>query len=804
MKHKLLYTLVALMTLAVTSCKDDDLSGVSSANELDRMPRAAFCHKETTGESGSETDCHLVTEEVNTIYLSWFKINGAAGYQIRYAANKSSLIGNADVWESDRIRDIYVGSGVMDVLSDDIKSKAKIITTINSRNDFEQMKDEDEYVIIPLDINEIELFHLSYSQTYNFAIKTLSPRGREHDSEWYGYGDSQHWAERLEIQTGDRVAPEVVSYVSKSDESITFFVNLNVADVEYGVDSSDILMYDTNFEKNGDGTMYVADMVKVYPQSSATTSKAIDNKWIEGVPLSQLNVVNGMAEITVDGLDKNTMYVVKVLNSHIEYECDAAYLEISIRTSGPVGDAILIEHATWANDTNLVAHEYQACRIDGILSDFMDNTDYPEGQVFYLEGGKLYYIGASFSLYKGFTLETDPADISAGKGRAKVYMGGLVSSKGNRDIGTVGQLVLGRAKVDGDADSPLLVDKIIFNNLDIQAPQAVNYGASIEGKGSLTGNYFLNMLSTGMGINFDALEIRNCTFQGLIRGFFRLQGTKTKRFNRVCVDNCVFYNCGYYAATGASYSMFAGDGASPKSNPWVDFQFTNNTIYDSPWQNIFLPDNNTDLAYGANIQWNVRIENNTFINFNTRASGRYMVNARYIPSGSYLSFKNNLIVLAKDARDIRNINNQWGDIRQIQGDGIVTFDVEENYSVGCEDSHLKTDGIWTGQAISANKNSIGALWDASPGLVQGDPEFLAVKVGSVALLSTELFKSPNPPYYQHDPNVYTSKDHIAPDNIWDALTISPSGRCTNDHEIIVKKIGAPRWYSTDPENYTIN
>lgn len=426
----------------------------------------------------------------------------------------------------------------------------------------------------------------------------------------------------------------------------------------------------------------------------------------------------------------------------------------------------------------------------------MDDNTYPEGQVFYLSGDSTYYFATSVSLYKGFTLETYPEDVARGK-RAKVLMGGLESKQGNRDVATVGQLVLGRAKNQGEADAPLNIDKICFRNLDIDAPASINYGEMIEGKGTLTGNYFLNMLSNGMGIRFNEFEIRNCTFQGLVRGFFRLQGAKTKIFNKMVVDNCVFYNCGYYSSNGNSYSMFCGDGASAKSNPWNDFRFMNNTIYDSPWVHMFLFDNNKNLDYA--IRWNVRIENNTFVNFNTCASGRYVINSQYFPAGSFLSFKNNLIVLAKDDRDIRPLNNQFGNLKNIKGD--ITWDVENNYSVGCQDKHLKNDGIWSSKPISDTGASIGKFWNATPGLLQGDASYLQTKVGDPALLATELFKAPNPPYYQFNPATPNGRDHAAPDNIWDALRIVPSGRCTSDHEIIVKKIGAPRWYSSDPEHY---
>lgn len=814
MKKKLLYMLTALMAVSATSCKDDEIGGNPSPADLERMPRTMFCTTETTGDD-NDTNVHCVTEELNTIYLSWFKITDAIGYQVRYAISTGVTSGLPEDWDKNRIRDIYIGKDVMQVVPQEVISDPKTqvfqsISDLDDLTDLRNVKDDTKFIIVCEDLNEFKLYNLEYSTDYRFAIKTLSPKGSERDSEWYGYGDGRHWAEYCGQGTEERYAyPTLASYVTKDKNSITLKINLNTDEAMKGVAAADIQSYKDNFQWNADSTQFIADIVRITPDVM-TPNAAIDQKWKDGVPVSSLNVQDGIAEFTVDGLDPNTVYIMNLVNSNIPVAVDSYYNTISLRTSGDPGKDILITH-TWEADTNLVAAEYKACRIDTILSHFMDDNTMAEGQVFQLEGGKIYYFATSVSMYKGFTLETRPEDVAAGK-RAIVYMGGLISKKGNRDISTVGQLVLGRSKRDGESDAPIVIESIKFNNLDIQAPAAVNYGASVEGKGSLSGNYFCNMLSNGMGVTFDSFEVHNCTFQGLIRGFLRVQGSKVKVFQNLIVDNCVFYNCGYYASNGNSYHMFAGDGGSAKTNVWNNFQFTNNTIYDSPWVGI-LCDNNKQLPWPESVKYNINISNNTFINTNTRAGGRYTLNLRYVPSGSTITYKNNLICLAKDDRDIRQLNNSWGDVRQIEGttNGVpmLTLDVENNYSTGCLDDHLKNDGIWTANAPSAGKNSLGALWTATPGLLQSGPEHelgnesLITRVGKVALLTTELFANPNPPYYAHDPAVNTARDHEAPADIWSALRISPSGRCPADHEILVKKIGAPRWYSADPKNFTI-
>lgn len=803
-----------MLAVTATSCKDDDIENPSPA-DLDRMPRTMFCTTESTGDD-NVTNVHCVEEDLNTIYLSWFKVKDAIGYQLRYAVSTGVTSGLASDWDNNRAREIYIGKNVKQVVPAEILSNpnTQVFESIQDKedySDFKNIKDEAEYIIVCEDINIFKLYNLEYSTDYRFAIRTLSPKGEEHHSEWYGYGDGRHWAEYCGQGTLERYAyPSLISAAGKDKTSITLNINLSATEACNGIDATDVQSYKENFEWNSDSTMFIADMIRITPDIMSQNA-SIDQKWKDGVSLESLGMKDGMLTVTVDGLDPNTIYIVNLINNNIPVAVDSYYNTVSIRTAGDPAEPILIKH-TWAADTNLVAGEYQACRIDTILTHYMDDNSVAEGQIFHLEGGKLYYIAQSISMYKGFTLETDPADIAAGKGRATVYMGGLISKKGNKDIGTVGQLVLGRSKRTGESDAPILIEKLAFNNLDIQAPAAVNYGGSMEG-GSLTGNYFCNMLSNGMGVTFDAFEITNCTFQGLIRGFIRTQGSKIKIFKKLRVDNCVFYNCGYYAANGNSYTMFASDGKSAKSNFFTDFQFTNNTIYDSPWVNI-INDNNANLAWGEDITYNINVSNNTFINFNTRASGRNIMAMRYLPSGSVITFKNNLICLAADDRDIRDLHNCWGDVRQINGttNGIpqLTLDVENNYSTGCRDEHLKDDGIWTANAMSANKNSLGAFWTATPGLLQSGADHslgaddLIVRVGKVALLSTELFANPNPPYFAHDPSVNTSKDHMGPVDIWNDLRISPSGRCPSDHEILVKKIGAPRWYSADPKNYVVD
>lgn len=252
------------------------------------------------------------------------------------------------------------------------------------------------------------------------------------------------------------------------------------------------------------------------------------------------------------------------------------------------------------------------------------------------------------------------------------------------------------------------------------------------------------------------------------------------------MDNNIFYNCGYYSSNGNSYSWFTGAG-QPNQNMFKDFSFTNNTIYDSPLANL-ITDNNKNVAWSDDVKWNIRIENNTFINFNTCSNGRLILNLRYIPGGSYISMQRNLFALAADENDSRPLYNSGADIRVISGSGEFRFDVKDNYSVGCREEHFKNDGIFTSGAFSATRNSFGAF----PSSNNGTAEDLVVKVGSTALRATDLFTNPNPPYTGFNASTPNPKDHAAPDNIFEALTYKLTPEVTA-HDIYTLGIGDQRW-----------
>lgn len=740
MKKKFLYALAALMVLPFASCKDDeDMGKIDASEDLERMPMTMFRMEENTNIKDDPYATKVITDSLNSVILTWFGVEGAAGYQIRYGLQAGLTSGEESDWND----------------------PTKII----------------EDVTFGPNVTSYQIDHLEYSTAYRFAIRVLSPKGEKYHSKWYGHGHGREWAEQCGLTTEERYpTPDILTLENKDYSTIRVSFNFDVENAGKHPWEATGGSWSDKFEiKDG---KFVAQKLIAKPSPSNPDAQ-IDSKWLD-YTLTTEDLERGWIEIT--GLDRNSFYLIDVKNENIPYEADAKYNTLAPRTKGDPGEPIYITHYCDPNDTIRGAAEFNACRLDTIITNFTNDNSLAEGQVFYLDGGKAYYFEGNQTLCKGFKLATNPEDVAAGK-RAKVYMGGI--GKEGESVRS-NNFMFGRQPLQGEADAPIFVESLIFEDIDFDCPLAKNYG-----EGSAQGNYFANMYSNGMGVTFESVEIRNCTFQRMIRGFVRVQGSKVKRFNKFIVEGNVFYNCGYYDNNGRGYAWVAGDGASAKSNIYRDMIWRNNTFYDSPRTCLFT-DNGKDLPWGDDVHYNITLENNTFINYSTRSKDRHIFDFKFIPGGSKIVAKKNLIVLAADDNDQRKLFQSGMSIQNVNGSGELTLDVADNYSVGCRDDHMKDDGIFTGQAFSAKKNAGGAYWDGIPGLLSGNFEDLIVKVGSKALKATDLFVNPNPRHVAHDPTKKHGDDHRAPDNIWDALKYKQTTDVTT-HEIYTKGIGDPRW-----------
>lgn len=707
--------LLLLSVAGITSCSDDDNEG--GMGEDGRMFMTQFRTIYTTQRPSSDpTLCH---SSENTIKLFWNGVKGCAGYQVRMSIAAVVSTGT-EAWET------AAAAGRL-------------------------MKD----TIIPdPDCLHLEIPDLQYSLPFRFAIRALSPDGVEaHHSKWYGYGNGQQWADWTEVSTADRFEPEVLTPGEITKNSIR--VNL-VPEVSLSIENPATDQDDAERRYEIQDGKFVFDKIKL--TASATNPDAVVPDEFKDYTVTAEDFARGYIDIT--GLSANSAYSINVENSKFSrvgyegYWNKILYTCALPRTAGEPGEPILIPWSCNPNDVSVDGDgvatvipgvaDYQACKLDTVIMNFNKDTKLAEGQVFYLEGGKNYYTYMNVELCKGFTLATNPDDLAAGKGRAHVFLGGI--HRGTDGVCTASNnFMFGRQPQDGEGGA-IYVQSIIFRDIDFDCPTA----DSFNGKNA-TGNYFANMYSNGMAVTFKSFEAYNCSFQHMIRGFIRVQGTKVKKFEKVVLDNCEMFNSGYYADKGG-YQWVAGDGKSPRSNIYNDFRVTNSTIYDSP-RGTFFTDNNKDLAWAPSIKYNITFDNNTIVNFSTRVRGQQIFSFKYLPSGSTIRCHKNLFVMARSADDTGRFYFAEGSlVKIINGDPQeITLDFADNYctNVGKNWTTITNgDDYWTSSAFSSKDMKAFYRGD--------DASELSLKLGNDGGLSPqELFIAPNPPHKKNN----TKHDH---------------------------------------------
>jgi len=715
MKKIFLYSLALLSALSFNACSDDDDNGAGTSSS-DRLFRPMFRCDNNTGKGDNDPyNCTVVN--TNDAQLYWYTVDDAVAYEIKWAV-QNYVANGEDAW-------IEAEQG--------LNGKSLAGDTV--------ITDPSQYYLL--------IENLDYQTDYRFAIRALHSYSTTDDSwktdpknsEWYGYGNGRQWADYLGIQTGVRY--EVPYIIQVSDITKTSMrVNLNRSTKGYTADQ--LKDFAENFTIIGD-SVFKVDYLTV--TASQSTPDAQENPTYVKYYITEEDWARGY--IDVDGLSENSVYNIDVWDADIAVKVDACYNSLMKRTKGDPGAPILVEHVAWQNDTTSDGSiynisSYNAMKLDDILNDYCSSNTLAENQVFYLEGGKAYYCSTNVSVYKGLTLQTNPDDVAQGK-RATLYLNGLY---------TVGaspascNFMLGRQPVAGEnASITLDIDSIRFVDLDVDCPQSLNYGHKEEGLGSATGNYFMNMYSNGMGINVTLLEWNNCTFQGLIRGFFRIQGSNDFYIQNLKMIDCVHYNCGFYDAKGGGYSyLFADHNGKPKSNILQNVEISGNVVYDSP-KGAFLTDNNRNLNWDESVRWNINIHHNTFVNFTSAgSSNQTWLNTRYLPGGSVVSVHDNIFIQTRDAADVnRDVQKLGGyDVRNIQGgdgSGTATFNIYNNWTTN--DDYLVKGQPFKTVAFNATKNAPGAFYNSigSDYFPYGQDE-LTVHVDE--LKATDLMVSPNP------------------------------------------------------------
>lgn len=696
MKKVFLYIMIALGSFSLSNCDNDEL--VLGKSELDADRELMTMFRVDNNTNKGDTDpyrCQVVN--INDVHLRWYGVDGCAGYEVKWGLQGNVSSGLAEDWENPAN---IVGSVVLG-------------------------PEELEYVVKDL----------QYATPYMFAIRTLSKRGEAYHSKWYGYGSGRQWSEYVGFTTEPRYdTPEVIVVSNITKE--TFRVNIDRSLANSG--SADLqAKYQNNFEiTNGN---FVMQKLIVAP-SPTNPDASCPDKW-RNYTLTEEDFNRGYVDI--DGLQTNCVYTVDVKNENVPVQWDAIYNTCVIRMDGIVGEPILIEHFADPNDTIKGAYDYKACRLDTIIDNYTANGDLAEGQIFYLEGGKTYYFAQNVSICKGFTLQTDPETLA--NGRAKVLMGGTYSMD-NGDCGNSMNFMFGRNPQVGELGG-INVKSVVFKDLDFDCPTAIYYNKYTKNG---TGNYFANMYSMGMAVSFQSFEIYDCTFQGQIRGFLRTQGPNRKTFERIQIENCIFYNSVDYQNSGGGYNWFHGDGALAKCNVFNDFIFRNNTIYDSP-HGSFITNNKDNFDWPVNIAYHFTIENNTFINFETQG-GAKIFDMRNVPSGTTIKFQKNLFIMTKDPSDKRSMKSQAIDLRKVNGSGVITYDFKDNYSTNVfytNEGEIRTNGSIFTSGFNASKNNAGYNFNIS------GTEELEMHLGDAqdpeGISPTELMRNPNPPNHDGSP-----------------------------------------------------
>lgn len=803
MKKLFLYTLALVATFATVSCSDDDDTGYSAS--ADRLARPIFRTNLTvTNGSNDPYLCKLVGgENGNSIQLYWSRIQGAKGYQLRASTNQSVATGTTENWD---------------------KPAYLVLDTI----------------LMGQDVDQILLKDLRFSATYRFSIRALANTDNlndSHNSEWFGIGDLRHWADYCAIQTGDRYeVPGIITgktNISKTGFTLMLDRSLKQNSRPTPYSSKKVEEFKEYFNTVTDESgneVWKVDYVVVEPSGSNPEAKVPAE--YQKIALAGKFDAEGLATVDVAGLDSNSVYNVYAYDEKIAKEKALVYaqynLDITVRTKGDPGKPIIIESVPqdtmhyWDGDLEKsLTLPIPATPIQPILEKFMRSNELAENQTYYLQGGKAYFVTSGLQIYKGVKLATNPDDLAAGKGRAKVYLyHNMILDTSGGSSPSPAFFMLGRTP-EG-SENPMVtidIDKFIIEEIDFAIPLVNNVADGTV----VTNSYFMNMYSSGMGAVVEGITVKDCSFQGLVGGFYRVQANYGVRIKNFLVDNVDFYNGGYYNAGGRRYNWFhANPEANPKINIWENFIMRNCTIYDNPLGYMFNHNKQQSVEWGDDIHYNITLENNTFVNFNTCGVGNSaFFNMRWIPGGSSFTLKRNLFVLTRQqGDDLREMVQAGCDIRTINGSETVTLDFEDNYStndylfgevVDEETGKVTKQGQIFSNTASAfdftGKNTFGSLrnnytvyWGSGKTEEQG-MEGLTVLVAPIS--AKDLMVQPNPPHIlSADPDHY---DHME-DGI-DGTTTNPDANIRQgyksgmvdlhfknfDNVLVQKQIGAPKW-----------
>ncbi|MBR1879843.1 MAG: hypothetical protein IJ804_03715 [Prevotella sp.] len=768
--------LLACSSLLMTGCKDDDDNMVDpDGNSSERLFMPIFRLQQNTGYKAEQDPygCgraslfdNCPSNHVNDIWLNWSEVEGASAYRIQGQVQGGK-------WEdTDLLLDTIIPAGQHSFLHED----------------------------------------LGYGVGYHYAIQAISPKGDAYNSKWYGKGDSGHQAEQSRdsnagssdanygaLNTGPRYEVPTVFWVTNVTET-GIRVNFNTE-----TDATDY----SEFIQNGgqvteDGTNWVFDQIKIEPSS--------DNADLDAIYYTVTDEDRARGYVDFEGLVSNATYIVDGVNNLVARVNDRTYNRTNIRMHGTVGEPIIIKaNQTPLDGDSLLIQAFvpelagTITRLDTVLINYMGDSNIAEGQVFYLEGGQTYYTQANVSITKGFTLETNPEDLAAGKGRATVLLGVGYTTEDKVAARTNNFMLSRNAQAANENGMMFNIDDVKFNEINFSVQKYFTYtdqtGSDGDATKTISANYFMNMYSQGLSFSLNALSVTNCTFSGMIRGFIRFQGPNLQVIGSMTVDNCVFHDCGNYDSNGRGYAWFAGPGNQRKSNFFQNMTFTNNTIIDCPRHSLI--GENGNLAWPNGTKWNINVSNNTFVNYSPRSSSNshgLVFEIRYAPAGTKVTCKNNLFVWTRKGNDDKRTLYMKGMMIEQRN---IEYDFADNYSTYIPETttHLasddpnttRVDGMFTGRPFSDTNYGVGYNGGE---LNVGGRDASRIKFGDningneddavgYQLKAEELFRNPQPL------GVEGTKD-MHRHNV-DGFYYNMSDTRVANHPIVTKKIGDQRW-----------
>ena len=787
-KFSFYFLLLLVFTAFVTTgCKDDKIDADNYDHQSDRLFMPQFRVTQNTGNSQDQYGCGIASEfpysgstHVNDIWLNWYGVDGAVAYHL-----KGKVQGGR--WNKDEVLDT--------------------ILTITPDNPQLSFLHED----------------LAYSTGYLYCIQAISPKGDAYNSKWSGWlseaadgsddlghqSDMSRDDDRGALWTGslntgmryDIPAIFWVENVTKSSMRVRFNTTVEGSFPDF-LEASDSLTI------SSDGKQWVFDRIVINPSS--------DNPDLPSVTynLTATDLANGYVDF--EGLESNAAYIVNGSNSKVSRYYDSQFNSTMVRMQGDPAEPIKIEFAPDPNDTILNNTVYNAkdlvgnaTRIDTVFINYMKDNTIAEGQVYYLEGGKTYYLTSSFNMTKGFTLETDPADLAAGKGRATVLLGVGTSDSDGYSTNNVTIMLCRNAASGAENGVSLAIQPIHFNEINFHPHKYYSHwdknGTGGDKNRVISANYFINMNSQGLSFSLSELFVTNCSFSGLNRGFIRFQGPNRQLIEHMKVEGCVFQDIGSWDQNGRGYSWFAGPGNRKDSNFFQWLEVKNNSFIDCP-KHAFVSENG-NLAWPAGTRWNIEIENNTFVNLSpisTSSGHGLLLETRYAPAGSRIAVKKNLFVMVrKDANDNRNLymRGMRIDTKDISYDFAdnyaTTVPAWGNYKSSTDPATTLNDGLFTNYPFS--HTSTGAGYQKGALNVGGYGE-TQIKFGDnrngneddavgYQLTPEELFKDPAP----LQPNGHADMLRHNVDGFYYNLTPRVMA-----HPIYTKKIGDQRWATGAP------